>query len=163
MDQIERRNLHFACSRRVEAIGRNSNFAHVSKKWSDLRKQIAQSPPRPPLSVKDAPKPRSKRFLSAQDIADIVTWYQAGETTQQVGTRYGISKTRVATLLRQEGITIRRQGLTNEQVSEATDFYAAGESLAWIGARYDVSHTTVAAAFRRQGVQVRVRPGFHQQ
>jgi hypothetical protein len=45
--------------------------------------------------------------------------YEAGETTQQIGARYGISKTRVATVLREQGITIRRQGLNNEQVSEA--------------------------------------------
>jgi transcriptional regulator of aromatic amino acid metabolism len=34
--------------------------------------------------------------------------YEADETTQQIGTRYGMSKTRVATVLREHGITIRR-------------------------------------------------------
>ena len=77
-----------------------------------------------------------------------------------VGSRYGISKTRVATVLREQGITIRRQGLTNEQVAESGPPYAAGRSLAWLGARYGVSHTTVAAALRRQGIQLRPRPGW---
>lgn len=105
-------------------------------------------------------KIRSKRFLRAEDTADIVARYEAGETTQQVGTRYGISKTRVATVLREQGITVRRQGLTDEQATEAADMYSAGRSLASIGARFGVCHTAVAAKLRQQGVQLRPRPGF---
>lgn len=79
--------------------------------------------------------------------------------TQQIGTRYGVSKTRVAAVLREGGIAVRRQGLTTVQISDAASFYAAGRSLAWIGAQYGVSHTTVAAERRQQGIQLRPRPG----
>jgi Mor family transcriptional regulator len=144
----------------VEAIGRNSNLAYLSNKWSDLRERINASSPRPPLLYQERSKIRSKRFLSVQDTADIVQRYEAGETTQQVGTRYGISKTRVATILRGQGVTIRRQGLNHEQAREAGTLYAAGKSLAWLGARYGVSHTTVAAVLRRHGIQLRARPGW---
>jgi transcriptional regulator of aromatic amino acid metabolism len=108
----------------------------------------------------DDPKSRTKRFLTAQDTADIVARYQVGETTQQVGNRYGISKTRVATVLREQGITLRRQGLDDDQVKEAATLYVSGRSLAWLGLRYDVSHTTVATALRRHGFQLRRRPGW---
>jgi transcriptional regulator of aromatic amino acid metabolism len=108
----------------------------------------------------DNPKSRTKRFLTTEDIADIVHRYEAGQTTQQIGNRYRISKTRVATVLRNQGITLRRQGLTYEQVSEAADFYRDGRSLAWIGARFGVSHTTVAAILRQRGIQLRPRPGW---
>jgi transcriptional regulator of aromatic amino acid metabolism len=110
--------------------------------------------------AQDVRKPRSKRFLTTDDLTDIVHRYEAGETTQQIGNRYGISKTRMATVLREQGITIRRQGLTDEQVTEAATLYADGRSLAWLGARYNVSHTTIAAAFGRQGIQLRARPGW---
>lgn len=83
-------------SGKVEVIGRNSNLGHLSKKWADLRERITESPARPPTLAQDAPRLRSKRFLSAHDDADIVARYEAGETTQQIGTRYGVSKTRVA-------------------------------------------------------------------
>ena len=63
-------------------------------------------------------------------------------------------------MLREQGIAIRRQGLTQEQVSKAAGLYAKGRSLAWLGARYNVSHTTVAAALRRKGIQLRPRPGW---
>ena len=141
-------------------MGRTSNLGHLCKKWSELRKQINESPSRPLLSRQDSPKPRSKRFLTAQDIEGIVRRYQAGEATRQIGSRYGISKTRVANVLCEQGVTIRRQGLNDEQVSEAVTLYTAGKSLAWLGARYGVSHTTVATALRRQGLQLRRRSGW---
>jgi Mor family transcriptional regulator len=144
----------------VELIGRNSNLGHLGKKWAELQEQIVESSPRPDLSGQDIPKSRSKRFLTAQDVADIVARYEAGETTQQIGNRYSISKTRVASVLREEGITVRRKGLSDEQVSEAATLYANGKSLAWLGTRFNVSHTTVATALRRQGVQLRPRPGW---
>jgi hypothetical protein len=115
---------------------------------------------RSPLSGENGPKPRSKRFLTVDDIAHIVHRYEAGETTQQVGTHYGISKTRVATILREQGITIRRQGLNDEQVREAATLYATGKSLAWLGTRFGVAHTTIATVFRHEGVELRPRPGW---
>jgi Mor family transcriptional regulator len=144
----------------VEAIGRTSNLGHLCKKWADLRKSIAESLARPPLSPQNGSKPRSKRFLTTDDVADIIRRYEAGETTQQVGTHYSISKTRVATVLREQGIIIRRQGLNDDQKREAAALYAAGKSLAWLGTRFGVSHTTIAAVLRQQGVQLRPRPGW---
>lgn len=144
----------------LEAIGRNSNLAHLSNKWSDLRERISASSSRSPLLYQDKPKTRTKRFLSTNDIAKIITRYNAGNTIQHIATHYGISKTRVATILRDHGIAIRRQGLTTEQVTEAATLYAAGQSLAQIGARFGVSHTTIAAELRKQGIQLRPRPGW---
>ncbi|WP_297730922.1 hypothetical protein [Mycobacterium sp.] len=129
----------------------------LREKYADLRKLIQESAPRPPLL---RPSHRSKRFLSATDVADIAKKYESGNTTQQIAANYGISKTRVASVLREQDITIRRQGLTEDQVTEAARHYAAGKSLAWLAAQYDVSHTTVAAALREQGVQLRQRPGW---
>jgi uncharacterized protein (DUF433 family) len=128
----------------VEAIGRTSNLGDLCKKWADLRKRFNESPARPPLSREDSGQSRFKRFLTAHDVADIVDRYEVGETTQQIGNRYGISKTRVATVLRERDMTIRRQGLTEKQTAEVVNLYAAGESLARLGVRFGVSHTTIA-------------------
>ena len=144
----------------MEAIGTYSNMRSLREKWADLRRRIHESPSRSPLLSHDGAVPRSKRFLTADDLADIARRYEAGDTTEHIGNRYGISKTRVATVLREHGITLRRQGLTEEQISDAAAFYACGKSLAWIGARYDVSHTTVATTLRRRGVKLRPRPGW---
>ena len=143
----------------MEAIGTYSNRGHLCEKFADLRKRVKESPPRPPLLRSDGPLPRSKRFLNADDLAHIVQRYESGDTTQEIGTRYGISKTRVASILHEQGITIRRQGLTDRQVNEAAHFYSAGRSLAWLANRYGVSPMTVSMAFRRHGVQLRPRRG----
>lgn len=45
------------------------------------------------------------RRLTANDIADTVRKCESGSTTRQIGARYGISKTRVATVLREQGAT----------------------------------------------------------
>ena len=95
---------------------KNSNLGHLCKNWSGLRKSINESPARPLLSGQDIRKPRSKRHLSSDDVTDMVHRYDAGETTQQIGNRYGISKTRVATVLREQDITIRRQGLNESRI-----------------------------------------------
>jgi len=132
----------------------------LREKWANLRKRLREAPTRSPLSRHDATPRRLKRFLSADDIADIAQMYEVGDTTEQIGDGYGMSKARVATVLRECGVTLRRQGLTDEQVNEAAELYAAGRSLAWLGSRYDVSHTTIAYALRRQGVLLRPRPGW---
>jgi hypothetical protein len=92
-------------------------------------------------------------------VTGIVHKYEVGETTQRIGNHYRISKTRVA-ILRKQGIIMRRQCVTDDQVDEAVGLYSTGKSLAWIGSRYNVSHTTVAAAPRWRGVQLRPRRGW---
>ncbi|RIS58132.1 helix-turn-helix domain-containing protein [Mycobacteroides abscessus] len=105
--------------------------------------------------------PRSRRFLNTDAVTDITHRYEAGETTQQVGSRYGISKARVAAVLREQGVSIRRQGLTDEQITEAAALYVEGKSLAWLGNHFGVSTMTVSAALRRHGVHLRPRPGWN--
>ena len=115
-------------TKKVEAIGRNSNLGHLSKKWTDLRKRGQRISRRgPPLPRQDSLKPRSRRLLTARDITDIAHRYEVGATTQQVGNRYGISKTRVTTILREQGMIIRRQGLTDEQVTDCRGALLRGQ------------------------------------
>jgi hypothetical protein len=104
----------------VEAIGTCSNKVSLGEKSDDLRKRVQESPPR---SHPSSPPPRSKRFLRPDDLADIAASYQAGATTEQIGNRRGISKIRVATVLGEQGISIRRQGLAEEQAAEAATLY----------------------------------------
>lgn len=141
----------------VEAMGTYSNLAHLTEKYAELRKRVQRSTPRP---QRDTPTPRSRRFLSTDDVADITHLYEAGGTTKQIGDRFGISKARVAAVLREQNVSIRRQGLTHEQIADAAALYVQGKSLAWLGDYFDVSPMTVSAALRRHGVQPRLRQGW---
>ncbi|WP_308204775.1 helix-turn-helix domain-containing protein [Gordonia sputi] len=74
-----------------------------------------------------------------------------------------MSKTRVATILREQGVPLRRQGLTDEQVSEAMQLYETGKSLATLGAHFGVSHATIANVLKKHGVRLRPRPGWRRE
>jgi hypothetical protein len=80
--------------------------------------------------------------------------------TKQLAGQYGLSKSRKSARLRSHGVTLRRQGLTDEQVIEAANFYTAGRSLAWLAVRYSVWPMTVSRVLRHHGVTLRPRPGW---
>lgn len=88
-------------------------------------------------------------------VAEIVARYQAGETSTAVAAAYGLSKGSVIRLLRDAGVPIRRQGLTDDQTTEAAHLYESGLSLARIGEHFDVDHGTVWRALKNQGVKMR--------
>lgn len=113
-----------------------------------------------PQSDPHTPPPRSRRFLTTEDTGEIVQAYEAGQSTQRIGSRYGMSKTRVAAILRDQGVPLRRQGHTDDQVTEAAQLYKAGKSLATLGTQFGVSHATIANVLKRRGVRLRPRPGW---
>ncbi|WP_340137256.1 helix-turn-helix domain-containing protein [Mycobacteroides abscessus] len=61
-------------------------------------------------------------------------------------------------MLREHGITLRHQGLTDEQVREAVRLHLAGQSLSKLGAHFGVSHAAIANVLRRQGCPAATTP-----
>src|SRR5213078_3480752 len=70
--------------------------------------------------------------------ADIIARFTSGATTAELASVYRVSKSRISAVLRDHGVTLRRQGLTEQQAREAADFYVAGRSVAWLASRYGV-------------------------
>ena len=93
--------------------------------------------------------------LKPEIVAEIVACYEADEPSTAIAASYGLSKGSVIRLLREAGITIRRQGLSDHQVAEAIQLYESGLSLAKIGARFSVDHGTVWRALKKRGVKMR--------
>lgn len=105
--------------------------------WSDLEKVLDR--PRARTNPDEPPTPAPERYkldqrLDAETIAQLVADYEAGASSAQLGRDYGMSKTSVLRLLHEAGATIRRQGLTPEQIEQAILLYAAGLSLVQVGA-----------------------------
>ena len=76
-------------------------------------------------------RPRQhKRSSGFDDLADIIAKYECGASTKQLAGQYGMSKSRKSARLTTHGVTLRRQGLMDQQVIEAANFYTAGRSLA---------------------------------
>lgn len=111
------------------------------------------------MQVREVPalpsESRVDRRLSGETIAELVQAYQGGMTTAQLRQRYSLSQGSVIKLLRQHGVPMRRQGLTDEQIETAIQKYEAGQSLATIGRKLGVDHGTVWRALKKRGVQMR--------
>ena len=62
-------------------------------------------------------------------INELVTRYEAGEPSTALAAAFGINKGSVIRVLRDAGITIRNQGLSDDQIAEAARLYTSGLSL----------------------------------
>jgi uncharacterized protein (DUF433 family) len=100
---------------------------------------------------------RVDRRLSAQTITELVQAYRAGVSTPELRAQYDLSQGSVIKILHSHGVTMRNQGLGDEDVRVAAELYRRGATLAQVGAKYDVSPNTVRRALFSAGVTIRPR------
>lgn len=145
----------------MELLGRYSKLDSFQRSVAILTKSLVRGHDgtfrtRLSRSQTAAPEPFKLDQRFRPDItAEIVTRYEAGEPSTAVAARFGISKGSVIRLLREAGVPIRNQGLTDDQIAEAVQLYASGHSLAAIGAHFGVDHGTVWRQLRKRGVKMR--------
>lgn len=97
--------------------------------------------------------------MGSDEIDQIIAKYQSGMSMNELAREHHLAKRTISALLKSNGITVRRQGLTEEWAKEAAGLYTSGRSLQWIASHFGgISPTTAALALRRQGVSVRPRP-----
>ena len=112
-------------------------------------------------SVKDfSPEfqPRVKRGwnrLSAEDQASVVTRYGRGETSTALAEEFGVAKSTILRILRENRVVVRRQSLTPEQASEASRLYESGLSLSQVAEQLQVNQETMRVAIIAAGVTLR--------
>ncbi|WP_433578570.1 helix-turn-helix domain-containing protein [Nocardia brasiliensis] len=132
------------------------------KQWEPdwLSKVIAKieaAPARQP-TVADSSTLRPRRLdrrLSADTIAELVDAYEAGAPTPELCARYGLSKGGILKLLREAGVKMRKQPLSEAQIRQAARLYAEGYSLRAVAAELGSSFSTVREALLAQGVTMR--------
>ena len=147
----------------MEVLQRYSNLDTVQKTLRMLHKAGLVSPDGRPIprsdrsteQIEPAQPFKLDQRLKPDTVAEIVARYDAGEASTAIATSCGLSKGSVIRLLREAGITIRNQGLTDDQIAEAAQLYASELSLAKIGTRFDVDHGTVWRALKKRGVRMR--------
>ena len=120
---------------------------------NDLRKRLQALAVRPPKPAQVGRTRALKRRVGREEIDQIVTKYRSGISTNQLMAEHHIAKRTISTLLRANGVVLRRQGLSHEQTREAADLYTAGRSLAGIADHFGgISPTTVARVLHRQSI-----------
>lgn len=124
---------------------------------SDLEQLIAQLPQRnePPRSPERTPRRRTIKDVHADQLAAIVSEYQAGATVYELAAQYALNRNSIANVLKRNGVQLRGQGLASEQIDQAAYLYAAGQSLARIGERFGVDVRTVQRRLIERGVTMR--------
>ncbi len=136
----------------MDPTGAYSNIKLQVRQLESLRQQL----PSLDAPVRRSPeRPNRLKRLSEEQVQQLAEGYEAGATVYELGDQFGISRQTVGKILKQHGVTMRRQGLTPDQIDEAVRLYEAGWSLARIGERMDVNDTTVLTRLRERGVQTR--------
>ena len=93
--------------------------------------------------------------LDEATINKIITQYEAGTSSLRLANQFRISKGSVIRVLRDAGVSIRNQSLSEKQIKQATKLYLSGMSLINIGTQLGFDATTVHRQLFRRGVKMR--------
>lgn len=85
----------------------------------------------------------------------IVESYRAGRTIYELADEYGVHRATVSEVLKREGVSMRRQSPTEEQVDEMVRLYGEGLSLQRVGDRLGFNPSTVRNKIRDKGIPTR--------
>jgi lambda repressor-like predicted transcriptional regulator len=81
--------------------------------------------------------------------------YQASATIYELAELLNIHRTTVSLHLQRQGVAMRRQGLSRDQIDQTAELYEQGLSLVRVAERLHVNAETVRQALRKRGVQMR--------
>jgi hypothetical protein len=87
-------------------------------------------------------------------IARLRTEYDAGKPARAIAHEHGVARDALMRHLRNAGVAIRNQGLTEEQAKQAATLYRSGMTQAQVAARFGVSQKTTGRYLRLLGVQM---------
>jgi hypothetical protein len=79
-------------------------------------------------------------------VTELTAAYEAGTSTPELCRHYGLSKTAVLKLLREAGVKMRRQGLSEEQIEIAVQLREQGLGYSEIARRIGKAKSSVRAA-----------------
>lgn len=101
------------------------------------------------------PHRHAQRRLNEDEAAQLAALYREGASITELAQRFAVHRTTVSALLQRHGVSLRRTGLTPEDVIAAGVLYADGWSLAMLGRKFRVDSTTIWRALRVEGVVMR--------
>jgi DNA-directed RNA polymerase specialized sigma24 family protein len=96
-----------------------------------------------------------QRHFSAAELERLADRFLAGATVYELAAEFACNRQRVARLLRREGIRLRLDGRTPEQIDEAAHLYKTGLSLQRIADRFGSTARTVRSRLLKRGVVMR--------
>lgn len=105
--------------------------------------------------VRDRRKTRQVAQPNDRQLAAVEARYAEGARLRDLALEFGVSRVRLADLLRQRGVRIRNASPTPDEVAEMVRRYESGESLEQIGERLGFNGGTVRNRLVACGVAMR--------
>lgn len=136
-------------------MGTESRYPQV-RQLESLRQQLP-SLDAPVRRTSERRNPRRAKRLNEAQVQQLAAGYEAGATVYELGKQFGISRQTVGKLLKQHGVTMRRQGLSPERVHEASLLYESDRSLVRMSERRGVDAETVRQRLKERGVRCGIR------
>ncbi|MGJ6122311.1 helix-turn-helix domain-containing protein [Mycolicibacterium sp. Y3] len=132
----------------------------LSSNDSAFAKLVRQGQPglttEPGLSQLNREKLRPYRQLSADDLKELATLYEAGESMAKLAQKFECHRHTIMRALKNAGIEIRPQKrMTPDLVAQATLLYASDYTLEDVGKLFGLEASTIGKALKRSGVTLR--------
>jgi hypothetical protein len=97
----------------------------------------------------------ARRRLSDDERSRLAADYKAGRSTTWLMRTYDLGKGTVLSILNEQGVKMRGQGIPEDRLGEVSELYRSGLSLMWIGKKFDCSAETVRRTLLGAGVTLR--------
>ncbi|WP_330231704.1 helix-turn-helix domain-containing protein [Nocardia sp. NBC_00508] len=142
----------------VDLLGRYSK-CWQAEQLRKIVKLVEHTPPRRP--AKPSSKVQARRLdrrLAATTIAELVDDYKAGTSSNQLCEQYNLSKGGLLKILRDHGVEMRYQPMTEDEIVWAVRLYGEGQSLNAVARQLGKAKGSVWKALRERGVRLRWSP-----
>ncbi len=97
---------------------------------------------------------QQQKHFSPEEIEQIVTKYQQGESTYELAKEFNCHRNTIANSLRKQGIKVSIEKINLE---EAIKLYELGWTTKQLAERYSMSDNTVSRRLKANGVKMRTR------
>ena len=99
--------------------------------------------------------PKRAKRLNDTQLARLVKRYESGATVYELSSEFAIDRRTVSNHLKQQGVIMRLQPLTEETVDEIVRLYDSGLSMSKVGQQVSFSADSVSSYLRKRGVKTR--------
>jgi len=136
----------------VEVITLCSNPSPSLKRVLEL--DLGRLPPE--ATPVAAPVPtKQKVHLTAVQLEAIAMSYLAGATTHELAAEYGVTYTTISRRLKEQGVRVRNNVLSEDEITAALVLYQYGHSLDTVAKRMGRAPNSIRNALLKRGVRVR--------
>lgn len=105
-----------------------------------------------------------RREFNDDELKEIVSLYQAGKMTREIGEMFKVSKTTIVKLLRQQGVEVTKsKAQAKLNVDEVISMYKNNYTIEKIAKRFSVCPQTVRRCLTAHGVKIKSRWDYAQE